>query len=96
MKNILKILNQEFLGKEVTVYNLDATCQELAQQYNFRFNDILDSENWNCIKEGAFTFIEKFDEFGQWEMGIDFEFEIVKDNEDEREIIIKITDINLI
>ena len=93
-ENLLKELKKEFLNKEFTLLDLDNTIENLTESTTSIFDFDLERDVMYSNKEGSCSYyIECNDETDMDEV-INVEFTVIKENEDEREILVKVTNIN--
>lgn len=87
-ENLLKELEKEILNKEFTLLDLDNTVEDLTGSTTSVFDFDLNRDIMYNNKEGSCSYYITEEE------EINVEFEVIEDNEDEREILVKVTNIN--
>lgn len=86
-ENLLKELKEEILNKEFTLLDLDNIVERVTGSTTSVFDFDLDRDIINDNEGSCSYYITEEEE-------INVEFEIVENNEDEREILVKVTNIN--
>lgn len=97
MGKLLKELKEEYLNKEILIQDLARYISDYEDKSErFFFNNIFEYDVREKLDEG-FTFLELKDENYDFDSGVNFEFEIIQDaEEDEDNILVKIVSIDLI
>ena len=86
-ENLLKELEKEILNKEFTLLDLDNTIENLTESTTSVFDFDLERDIMYNDKEG-------FCSYYITEEIINLEFEVIEDNNDEREILVKVTNVS--
>ena len=93
-ENLLKELEKEILNKEFTLLDLDNTIENLTESTTSVFDFDLERDIMHNDKEGSCSYyIECNDETDMDEV-INVEFTVIKENDDEREILVKVTNVS--
>lgn len=92
-ENLLKELKEEILNKEFTLLDLDNTVENLTGSTTSVFDFDLDRDIIND-NEGSCSYYISYNDETDMDEEINVEFEVIEDNEDEREILVKVTNIN--
>lgn len=87
-ENLLKELEKEILNKEFTLLDLDNTVEDLTGTTTSVFDYELNRDIMYNNKEGSCSYYITEEE------EINVEFKIVKNNDDEREILVKVTNVS--
>ena len=92
-KNLLKELEKEILNKEFTLLDLDNTVENLTGSTTSVFDFDLDRDIIND-NEGSCSYYISYNDETDMDEEINVEFEVVENNEDEREMLVKVTNVS--
>lgn len=92
-ENLLKELEKEILNKEFTLLDLDNIVERVTGSTTSVFDFDLDRDIIND-NEGSCSYYISYNDETDMDEEINVEFEVIEDNEDEREILVKVTNIN--
>lgn len=89
-------LRKEYLDKEILLSELDSNISQLENRSEWLFANSIFEHNVKEMIDTSFTYLENKDTNYEFVSGINFEFQIIKDNEWETDITVKVKDIEVI
>ncbi|MCQ4924924.1 hypothetical protein NE686_17615 [Tissierella carlieri] len=87
---------EELKGEEFTLSDMDNTIKEIIDAVGDHKNSIFDGETKEYIEKGEYSYSVWADEEEIETKDICVYFEVLEENEDNLEVIIKVTDIELL
>ncbi len=93
-KNLLKELEKEILNKEFTLLDLDNTVEDLTGSTTSVFDFDLNRDIMYNNKEGSCSYYIEYNDETDMDEEINVEFTVIKENEDEKEILVKVTNVS--
>lgn len=92
-ENLLKELKEEILNKEFTLLDLDNTVERVTGSTTSVFDFDLDRDIIND-NEGSCSYYISYNDETDMDEEINVEFTVIKENEDEKEILVKVTNVS--
>lgn len=92
-ENLLKELKEEILNKEFTLLDLDNTVERVTGSTTSVFDFDLDRDIIND-NEGSCSYYISYNDETDMDEEINVEFTVTKENEDEKEILVKVTNVS--
>lgn len=92
-ENLLKELKEEILNKEFTLLDLDNTVERVTGSTTSVFDFDLDRDIIND-NEGSCNYYISYNDETDMDEEINVEFTVTKENEDEKEILVKVTNVS--
>lgn len=92
-ENLLKELKEETLNKEFTLLDLDNKIEKLTGSTTSVFEYDLERDIIN-ENEGSCSYYISYNDETDMDEEINVEFAVIKENEDEKEILVKVTNVS--
>lgn len=92
-ENLLKELKEEILNKEFTLLDLDNTVERVTGSTTSLFDFDLERDIIN-ENEGSCSYYISYNDETDMDEEINVEFAVIKENEDEKEILVKVTNVS--
>lgn len=92
-EDLLKELKEEILNKEFTLLDLDNTVERVTGSTTSVFDFDLDRDIIND-NEGSCSYYISYNDETDMDEEINVEFTVTKENEDEKEILVKVTNVS--
>ena len=92
-ENLLKELKEEILNKEFTLLDLDNKIEKLTGSTTSVFEYDLERDIIN-ENEGSCSYYISYNDETDMDEEINVEFTVTKENEDEKEILVKVTNVS--
>lgn len=92
-ENLLKELKEEILNKEFTLLDLDNKIEKVTGSTTSVFDFDLDRDIIND-NEGSCSYYISYNDEADMDEEINVEFTVTKENEDEKEILVKVTNVS--
>lgn len=92
-ENLLKELKEEILNKEFTLLDLDNKIEKVTGSTTSVFDFDLDRDIIND-NEGSCSYYISYNDETDMDEEINVEFAVIKENEDEKEILVKVTNVS--
>lgn len=92
-ENLLKELKEEILNKEFTLLDLDNKIEKLTGSTTSVFEYDLERDIIN-ENEGSCSYYISYNDETDMDEEINVEFTVIKENEDEKEILVKVTNVS--
>lgn len=92
-ENLLKELKEEILNKEFTLLDLDNKIEKVTGSTTSVFDFDLDRDIIND-NEGSCSYYISYNDEADMDEEINVEFAVIKENEDEKEILVKVTNVS--
>lgn len=92
-ENLLKELKEEILNKEFTLLDLDNIVERVTGSTTSVFDFDLDRDIIND-NEGSCSYYISYNDEADMDEEINVEFAVIKENEDEKEILVKVTNVS--
>lgn len=92
-ENLLKELKEEILNKEFTLLDLDNTVERVTGSTTSLFDFDLERDIIN-ENEGSCSYYISYNDEADMDEEINVEFTVTKENEDEKEILVKVTNVS--
>ena len=92
-ENLLKELKEEILNKEFTLLDLDNKIEKVTGSTTSVFDFDLDRDIIND-NEGSCSYYISYNDETDMDEEINVEFTVIKENEDEKEILVKVTNVS--
>lgn len=92
-ENLLKELKEEILNKEFTLLDLDNKIEKLTGSTTSVFEYDLERDIIN-ENEGSCSYYISYNDETDMDEEINVEFAVIKENEDEKEILVKVTNVS--
>lgn len=92
-ENLLKELKEEILNKEFTLLDLDNIVERVTGSTTSVFDFDLDRDIIND-NEGSCSYYISYNDEADMDEEINVEFTVIKENEDEKEILVKVTNVS--
>lgn len=92
-ENLLKELKEEILNKEFTLLDLDNTVERVTGSTTSLFDFDLERDIINK-NEGSCSYYISYNDETDMDEEINVEFAVIKENEDEKEILVKVTNVS--
>lgn len=92
-ENLLKELKEEILNKEFTLLDLDNIVERVTGSTTSVFDFDLDRDIIND-NEGSCSYYISYNDEADMDEEINVEFTVTKENEDEKEILVKVTNVS--
>lgn len=92
-EDLLKELKEEILNKEFTLLDLDNTVERVTGSTTSVFDFDLERDIINK-DEGSCSYYIEYNDETDMDEEINVEFAVIKENEDEKEILVKVTNVS--
>ena len=92
-ENSLKESKEEILNKEFTLLDLDNTVERVTGSTTSLFDFDLERDIIN-ENEGSCSYYISYNDETDMDEEINVEFAVIKENEDEKEILVKVTNVS--
>ena len=92
-ENLLKELKEEILNNEFTLLDLDNKIEKVTGSTTSVFDFDLDRDIIND-NEGSCSYYISYNDEADMDEEINVEFTVTKENEDEKEILVKVTNVS--
>lgn len=92
-ENLLKELKEEILNKEFTLLDLDNKIEKVTGSTTSVFDFDLERDIIN-ENEGSCSYYISYNDETDMDEEINVEFAVIKENEDEKEILVKVTNVS--